>query len=116
MYHTKDELDNLYDSGWSADYPHPQDFLELLFASNTQNNWGGYSNSAVDALLVKAGKELDSAKSLTLYQQTEQLLVNDAACLPLWFGKSYTLVKPNVHGYVPNAMGIVKLNEVSIDK
>ena len=116
MYHTKDELDNLYDSGWAADYPHPQDFLELLFASNTQNNWGGYSNSAVDALLVKAGKELDSAKSLTLYQQTEQLLVNDAACLPLWFGKSYTLVKPNVHGYVPNAMGIVKLNEVSIDK
>ena len=116
MYHTKDELDNMFDSGWAADYPHPQDFLDLLFASNAQNNYGGYSNAAVDDLLTQAGKELDNTKSLALYQQVEQLLVNDAACLPLWFGKSYTLVKPNVYGYTPNAMGIVKLNEVYIDK
>ena len=79
-----------------------------------QNNYGGYSNPAVDDLLVKAGVEQDNAKSLALYQQVEQLLVNDAAVLPLWFGKNYTLVKPNVHGYTPNAMGEVKLNEVSI--
>ena len=116
IYFTKDELDNMFDSGWSADYPHPQDFLDLLFASNTPNNYGGYSNPAVDALLIKAAAEQDSAKSLALYQQVEQLLVNDAAVLPLWFGKNYSLVKPNVHGYIPNAMGEVKLNEISIDK
>ena len=116
IYFTKDELDNMFDSGWSADYPHPQDFLDILFASNTTNNYGGYSNPAVDDLLVKAGTEQDSAKSLALYQQVEQMLVNDAAVLPLWFGKEYTLAKPNVHGYTPNVMGEVKLNEVSIDK
>jgi len=116
LYHTKDELDNMFDSGWSADYPHPQDFLDILFASNNQNNYGDYSNPAVDSLLAKAGTELDSAKSLALYQQVEQLLVNDAAVLPLWFGKTYTLTKPNVHGYTPNAMGFVKLNEVTISK
>ena len=116
IYFTKDELDNMFDSGWSADYPHPQDFLDLLFTSNTPNNYGGYSNPAVDALLIKAAAEQDSAKSLALYRQVEQMLVSDAAVLPLWFGKNYTLVKPNVHGYTPNAMGEVKLNEVSIDK
>jgi oligopeptide transport system substrate-binding protein len=116
LYYTKTELDNMFDSGWSADYPHPQDFLDLLFASNTPNNFGGYSNSAVDALLVKAAAEQNSAKSLALYQQVEQMVVSDGAILPLWFGKTYTLVKPNVHGYTPNSMGEVKLNEVSIDK
>ena len=116
LYFTKDELDNMYESGWSADYPHPQDFLDILFATNTSNNTGGYSNPAVDDLLAKAGVEPDNAKALVLYQQVEQLLVNDAACIPLWFGKSYTLVKPNVQGYTTNAMGIVKLNEVSIGK
>jgi oligopeptide transport system substrate-binding protein len=116
LYHTKDELDNMFDSGWSADYPHPQDFLDLLFASNTASNYGGYSNPAVDALLQKAAAELDSAKSLALYQQAEQMIVSDAAVLPLWFGKEYTLVKPNIHGYTPNAMGEVKLNQVTIDK
>jgi len=116
LYHTKDELDNMFDSGWSADYPHPQDFLDLLFASNTESNYGGYSNPAVDSLLATAGKEQDSAKSLKDYQQVEQLLVNDAAVLPLWFGKNYTLVKPNIHGFTPDAMGMVRLNEVSIGK
>jgi len=116
LYHTKDELDNMFDSGWSADYPHPQDFLDLLFASNTENNFGDYNNPAVDDLLVKAGTEQDNTTSLALYQQVEQLVMTDAAVLPLWFGKNYTLVKPNVHGYTPNAMGEVKLNEVTIDK
>ena len=116
LYDTKDELDNMFDSGWSADYPHPQDFLDILFASNTENNYGGYSNPAVDDLLAQADTEQDNAKSLALYQQVEQIIVSDAAVLPLWFGKEYTLVKPNVHGYTPNIMGEVKLNEVSIDK
>jgi hypothetical protein len=44
------------------------------------------------------------------------MLVNDAAVLPLWFGKNYTLVKPNIHGFTPDAMGMVRLNEVSIGK
>jgi oligopeptide transport system substrate-binding protein len=116
LYHTKDELDNMYDSGWIADYPHPQDFLEILFASNTQNNFGGYSNSEVDALLAKTGVEQDNAQSLIMYQQIEQILVDDAACLPLWFGKSYTLVKPNVQGYNLTAMGYPRLNKVSISR
>jgi len=116
LYNTKDELDNMYESGWSADYPHPQDFLDILFASNTSDNYGGYNNPAVDDLLAKAGVEPDNAKSLAIYQQVEQMLVNDAACIPLWFGKDYTLVKPNVQGYTLNAMGYVNLNEVSISK
>ena len=116
LYHTKDELDNMYDSGWIADYPHPQDFLDILFASNTPNNYGGYNNAEVDSLLTKAGMESDNAKSLVMYQQIEQLLVDDAACIPLWFGKSYTLVKPNVKGYILTPMGYPKYNKVSITR
>ena len=116
LYHTKDELDEMYDSGWIADYPHPQDFLEVLFKTGADNNWGGYSNPQIDALLAEAGVETDNAKSLTMYQQIEQMLVDDAACLPLWFGKNYVLIKPYVTGYTPTAMGYVKLNKVSINR
>ena len=116
LYHMEDELDEMYDSGWIADYPHPQDFLEILFASGMQNNYGGYSNTGVDTLLAEAGVESDSTKSLALYRQVEQKLVNDAACLPLWFGKNYVLINPKVKGYALNAMGYAKLNKVSISK
>ena len=101
--------------GWIADYPHPQDFLEVLFHSGADNNHGEYSNPEVDALLEKAGVEPDNELSLALYQQAEQKLVTDAVCLPLWFGQNYILVKPYVKGYSLDPSGIATLNKVSIE-
>jgi oligopeptide transport system substrate-binding protein len=114
LYHLDEELDEMYFSGWIADYPHPQDFLDILFHSGGENNYGGYSNPEVDALLDRANVELDSEASLELYQQAEQILVSEAACLPLWFGQNYLLVKPYVSGYELNPMGIPSLNEVTL--
>jgi oligopeptide transport system substrate-binding protein len=114
LYHLGEEVDEIYFSGWIADYPHPQDFLDILFHSGAENNYGGYSNPEVDALLDMANVELDSEVSLDLYQQAEQILVSEAACLPLWFGQNYLLVKPYVSGYELNPMGLPHLNEVTL--
>jgi oligopeptide transport system substrate-binding protein len=62
----------------------------------------------------QAGVEEDFTKSMELYQQAEQMLVDDDAILPLWFMESYILVKPYVEGYELNALGYVMFNEVSI--
>lgn len=114
-YSLKSEVDQMYDFGWIADYPHPQDFLEILFRSGADYNYGGYSNAGVDALLEKAGSTLSFNESVALYQQAEQKLVDDAAALPLFFSRNYMLVKPYVHGYKPNALGFAMLNSVSVD-
>ncbi len=116
LYHLKEEKDELFDMGWIADYPHPQDFLDVLFRTGTENNYAEYSNPAVDALLDKAALEADHEKSLELYRQAEQLLVDDAAVMPLWFGQSYVLVKPYVTSYRLNPMGFAWLNKVSVGK
>lgn len=114
LYHLKEEKDEMYFMGWVADYPHPQDFLDILFHSGVDNNFGEYSNPEVDALLERANTELDNDASMALYQQAEQMLVNDAACIPLWFGQNYVLVKPYVSGYNLNPMGFAMLNTVSV--
>jgi oligopeptide transport system substrate-binding protein len=115
LYNLKEEKDEMYSLGWIADYPHPQDFLDILFHSGADNNYGEYSNPEVDAILEAAGVEQNSEQSLALYQQAEQKLVADAACLPIYFGQSYILVKPYVKGYNPNPLGFVRLNEVSVE-
>ncbi len=115
MYHLKEEKDDMFYIGWVADYPHPQDFLDILFHSGAENNYGNYSHPGVDTLLEVAGMEPDNDLSLELYQQAEQLLVEDAACLPLWFGKNYVLVKPYIKGYELNPLGIAMLDKVSIE-
>ncbi len=114
LYYLKEEKNEMFDMGWVADYPHPQNFLDVLLHTGAENNFAEYSNPEVDAILDKAGVELDSELSLELYRQAEQMLVDDAACLPLWFGQNYILVKPYVEGYELNPMGFVMLNEVSV--
>lgn len=115
-YALKQEKDELYDMGWIADYPHQQDFLEVLFRTGSEINYGGYSSSTFDNLLDQAAVETNTTKSITLYQQAEQKLINDTACIPLWFGRNYTLVKPYVKGYQPSPLGFVMLNLVSIER
>ncbi len=114
LYHLKEEKDEMFYAGWIADYPHPQDFLEVLFHSGADTNYGEYSNLEVDSLLEMASVEQDNDLSLALYQQAEQKLVEDAACLPLCFGRDYILVKPYIKGYEVNPLGIPMLNRVSI--
>jgi oligopeptide transport system substrate-binding protein len=113
QYHLDRELDNLFDMGWVADYPHPQNFLEVLFKTGAYYDYGGYSNPAFDALLTKAGVEKDTNTSLTLYRQAEQMMVNDAACIPLWFGRNYYVVQPYVNGFSVTPLGYSMLSSVS---
>ena len=101
--------------GWVADYPHPQNFLDILLHSGADNNYGEYSNPDVDTLLDMAAVEQDNEMSLALYQQAEQKLVEDVACLPLWFGRNYILTKPYIKGYSVNPMGFAMLNRVSVE-
>jgi len=115
FYNITEEKDEMFYLGWIADYPHPQDFLDILFRIGAENNYGEYSNPEVDTLLERANVELARETSLALYQQAEQMMVEEAACLPLWFDKNYVLVKPYVSEYQINPMGIAMLNTVSIE-
>ena len=90
----------LLDGGWCADYPDPENFADVLFHSNSSQNSGGYSNPELDSLLEAARVERDVTKRIEVYQQAEQILVDDAAALFTVHWLSYELVKPYVQGYV----------------
>lgn len=99
LYFLKEERDELFFTGWIADYPHPQNFLEVLFYSGADHNYGDYSNPEVDALLEMAAVATDIEWSLELYRQAEEKLLEDFACWPAWSGQSYTLVRSYVQGF-----------------
>ena len=91
----------MFDIGWIADYPDPENFLDILFHSESTNNHTHYSNPEVDELLMKARVETDEQVRYDLYNQAEQMIIDDAPWVPLWFdGESKLLVKPNVHDYL----------------
>jgi oligopeptide transport system substrate-binding protein len=115
LYHFKEESDEMFMLGWVADYPDPDNFLNTLFYSSSENNAFGYNNPEVDVLLDDAAIEHDSILRLSLYQQVEKQVVGEAICLPFSFGMNYILVKPYVKDYLVNPLGIPDLRRVYIE-
>jgi len=105
----------MFDAGWAADYPDPEDFLDKLFASDSQQNEQGYNNPAVDALLKQARTETDRTKRFSLYSQAEQKILDDAAIIPTFWPIDHTLVKSCVQNWPSVAMPVPKYRYISID-
>ena len=102
---------------WQADYPDPQTFIDVLFRSNSAINYGGYANSQVDEYVVAAQTEQDATKRVEFYNDAEQIVVSEAAWLPLWWGvDSKALVKPWVQDYQFSSLTIPKFKDVWLDK
>ena len=103
----------MFDIGWIADYPDPENFLDILFYSDSSNNHTNYNNPEVDALLEKARVETDETLRFSIYNDVEQTILDDAPWIPLWYsGERYLLVKPNVHDYLLTPLIIPKLRHV----
>ncbi len=90
---------SMFSLGWIADYPDPQNFLEINFRSDSGNNQSGYSNSEVDALFDQADREQDPERRLEIYQEAEQIIVDEEPWIPLYHQKASYLVKPNIQGF-----------------
>jgi oligopeptide transport system substrate-binding protein len=90
----------IFSGGWCADYPDPENFADVLFHSGSSQNNGGYSNPSLDKLLEQARVERDVTKRIAMYQQAEQMIVNDAPVLFTTHSLSYQLVQPYVKGFV----------------
>jgi len=105
-----------FEVGWIADYPDPENFLDLIFHCGSVENYTGYCNSSVDALLEQARVTSDVDSRIELYHAAEEAVVQDAPCLPLWFGQNYYLVKPYVKGFNPASTIISSLKDVWIER
>ena len=108
----RDSGGQIIEGGWCADYPDPQNFLDILFHSNSEFNEVVYANPEVDSLLEQARTELDSARRLELYAEAERLLLEDFAALPLWNTVTFILVNPDLQGYILGPMEVAQVQNM----
>ncbi len=102
-------------AGWMADYPDPENFLDVLLHSQSRGNHGGYANAAVDRLLEQARLEADTERRAALYREVERIAVADAAIIPLFFNVDYHLVKPWVRGLNLTPLGLISFEGVTVE-
>ena len=100
---------------WIADYPDAENYLSVFYSKNpAPPNYTRYNNPAFDELFEKAIAETNDSLRYKLYQQADQLMIQDAPVVPLWYDKAVHLVQPNVKGFTPNALNLLELRRVVI--
>lgn len=103
---TKDPatMPQLFNLGWCADYPDPQNWISLFQTGGVLNTRIGYANPEFDALIKQADVEQDATKRAALYAQAQEMLVKDA---PVVFTRSDggpVMVQPYVKGIAQDTL------------
>ncbi|MES1228387.1 MAG: ABC transporter substrate-binding protein, partial [Armatimonadota bacterium] len=94
-----------YHMRWAADYLDPQNFLSNMLSTTGAENHLGYSNKEFDDLCAKADSIMDWNERLKLYAQAEDIALQDAPWVPIYFQKDYELVNPKVTGMRDSLFG-----------
>jgi len=97
---------------WIADYPDAENYLSVFYSKNpAPPNYTRYHNDAFDGLYEKAIAEKSDSLRYQLYQQMDQMLINDAPVVPLWYDMAIHLVHTNISGFVPNSLNLLELRK-----
>jgi oligopeptide transport system substrate-binding protein len=106
----------MWQAGWNADYPDPQDWLTTFFDKGSDYNQFNYGQNntsaateqqAVQVELEKADITQDPTARIKLYNDAEQKVINDVGWLPLWQEQTQSLVRSDVSGLVINAQQLI---------
>ncbi|MCY7418541.1 MAG: peptide ABC transporter substrate-binding protein [Chloroflexi bacterium] len=98
----------MWSLAWSADYPHPNDFLGLLLETGSPSNAGGWSNTAFDDALDAAAATADSAEQEALYVDAERIVQDQVPVIPLRYGETWALSRDGLLGAAQSGIGIVR--------
>jgi ABC-type transport system substrate-binding protein len=100
---------------WIADYPDAENYLSVFYSKNpAPPNYTRYNNPLFDAAFEKALKENNDTLRNKWYQQADQILINDAPIVPLWYDKAVRLLQPNVKNFRADPLNMLELRRVQI--
>ena len=112
----------LFRGSWIADYPDAENFLACYYApylSPMGPNYTHFEDAQFDALyrLIEAGESGQKASLRKQYiQQANQILIDQAPVIPLYYDKSIRLIQPWVQGLENDAANRLVLKRVKISR
>lgn len=97
-------------SAWLADYPDPENFLCLFIGEDMEVHSSSYLNTVqyhsdkYDSLYMAGIKELDEQKRFEIFGMMDQMVIDDAIIMPLYYEEFTRLVPQYVKGFNQNSM------------
>lgn len=105
----------MFSAGWAADYPDPENFIDKLFASDSNQNELNYESEELQGILEEARAETDREQRFALLNEAEQLILDEAVVIPYLWPIDHFVVKPCVVGWPDVPMIIPRYRYIEID-
>ena len=84
-------------NGWVGDYSDPSNMLDLFYSTNG-NNDGKFNNADYDAALELSRTTLDAAERSTALHNAEDILMEEAGCIPVAYYNDFWLQSDKITG------------------
>lgn len=102
----------LFRYAWVADYPSPETFLNMFYGKYVSSdvnlvsfpNAVKYVNKDYDKLFEKAKESGTETESYALYQQAENVMLEDAPILVLYYDEDYKMIQSQVRDFYFNPL------------
>jgi oligopeptide transport system substrate-binding protein len=108
-------------AGWFADYPTYDNFMYDLFHTDATgsggNNYSKMSNPEFDDLVDRAKATTDPAQQKELFNQAEQILLNDEiGVIPLaWYNGDYVFDQESLVNFHQTPFGLIPYEKIGIN-
>ena len=110
------KVQGAFRSGWQPDYPSAENYLVANYASaaadGNGSNDGDYKNSEFDDLCSKAAAAQTTDEANKLYQQAQEILLNDLPAIPLYYSNANGVAASGVKNFVMNWQNVPVYNEI----
>lgn len=102
--------------GWIADYPDGENYLSVFYSKNpAPPNYTRYKNKVFDKVFEEAITETNDSLRYILYRKADQIVMDDAPVVLLWYDKVNRLVQKNVKNFRANALNLLELRKTRIE-
>jgi peptide/nickel transport system substrate-binding protein len=89
--------------------------MAMFYSKNpAPPNYTRYSNPAFDVLYEKALQETNDSIRYSLYRQMDQIVIDDAPVVPIWYDVAIHFVQPEIEGFKPNALNLLELRRARV--
>ena len=101
--------------GFNADYPDPNNLLGMVWRSQPRGfGRQDWRNDGFDRLIDAAADEMDHDRRMSLYQEAERILAEDAGGAFLYHNMTVDLRKPYLKGLEVNKFGYTMFSWIGI--
>ena len=100
---------------WIGDYPDAENYLSVFYSLNpAPPNYTRYKNLQYDQLYRNSLIENNDSIRYNYYRKMDQLVINDAPVVPLWYDEVIHFVNPAVSGFEANGLNLLELRNARI--